>query len=109
LIKETKTENEKKEDLKEEKKIKNDKECKKTDYNIFLKYHLELIKIINESLPKNERKTNKELFNETVNEWKNIKKLILDKKNNKELIDNYIKKWNDVKNIPVELIDILQK
>jgi len=33
----------------------------------------------------------------------------LDKKNNKELIDNYIKKWNDVKNIPVELIDILQK
>jgi hypothetical protein len=94
---------------KNDKNDKNDKECKKTDYNIFLKYYLELIKIMNESLPKNERKSNKELFIETVNEWKNIKKLILDKKNNKDLIDDYIKKWNDVKSIPLELIDILQK
>jgi len=106
-----------KEDLKDLedkiKKCKNDKEGKndkKTDYNIFLKYHLELIKIMNDTLPKNERKTNKELFSETVIEWKNIKKLITDKKNNnKEIIDDYIKKWNDVKSIPLELIDILQK
>lgn len=93
-------------DIKEVKEVKD----KKTDYNIFLKYYLELIKIINETKPKNERKTNKDLFNETVTEWKNIKKLITDKKNNnKSIISDYINKWNDIKTIPSELIEILQK
>ena len=90
--------------------INTDVKNKKTDYNIFLKYYLELIKIINDTKPKNEKKTNKELFNETVNEWKNIKKLITDKKNNnKDIIDDYINKWNDIKIVPRELIEILQK
>lgn len=80
---------------------------KKTDYNIFLKYYLELIKIINETKPKSERKTNKELFNETVSEWKNIKKLIKNK--NKDIIQDCINKWNETKQIPIELIEILQK
>lgn len=80
---------------------------KKTDYNIFLKYYLELIKIINGTKPKSERKTNKELFNETVSEWKIIKKLI--KNNNKDIIPDYINKWNEIKQIPAELIEILQK
>ena len=110
-IKETKeTKNSK--NSKDSKDTKDSKEIKekKTDYNIFLKYYLELIKIINETKPKNERKTNKELFNETVNEWKNIKKLITDKKNNnKDIINDYISKWNDIKIIPTELIEILQK
>jgi hypothetical protein len=71
---------------------------------------LELIKIINDSLPKSEKKSNKELFNQSVLEWKNIKKLITDKKNNnKDLIQDYINKWNDIKIIPNELIGILQK
>ena len=35
---------------------KSDKEGKKTDYNIFLKYHLELIKIMNDSLPRMKEK-----------------------------------------------------
>jgi len=97
-------------DNKEIKEDKDDKKDKKTDYNIFLKYYLELIKIINETKPKNERKTNKELFNETVSEWKNIKKLITDKKNNnKDIINDYINKWNEIKIIPRELIEILQK
>lgn len=83
---------------------------KKTDYNIFLKYYLEIIKIINETKPKSERKTNKELFNETVSEWKIIKKLINDKKNNnKNIIQDYINKWNEIKQVPTELIAILQK
>lgn len=99
-------------DVKEVKEVKDVKDIKnkKTDYNIFLKYYLELVKIINESKPINDRKSNKDLFNETVNEWKNIKKLIADKKNNnKDIISDYINKWNDIKNIPQELIEILEK
>ena len=91
-------------------KVKKINKDKKTDYNIFLKYYLELLKISNELKSKNERKTNKELFNETVDEWKNIKKLLTDKKNNnKDIINTYITKWNDIKNIPSELIEILEK
>lgn len=94
-------------DINESKEFNEKEKEKKTDYNIFLKYYLELIKIINETKPKSERKTNKELFNETVSEWKNIKKLIKNK--NKDIIQDCINKWNETKQIPIELIEILQK
>lgn len=96
--------------INENQKEKNEDKNKKTDYNIFLKYYLDLLKNINETKSNSDKKTNKELFAETVSEWKNIKKLITDKKNNnKEIINDFISKWNSIKIVPSELIEILQK
>jgi len=62
-------ENKKEEEIKEEPKIQNPTTVKKmTDYNVFLTYRL------NEVKKTNNDKTKKEIFNEVVSEWKELKK-----------------------------------